>query len=75
MPIIQKKFASEYQKKLLIVLFLNAGGDPSLNDVYNNMDPPMTKEQWHIHDPSKLVATDGILMIAVTGKAQEDGYK
>ena len=27
-----------------------------------------------IHDPSKIVATDGLLMIAVTGKAQEDGY-
>ena len=27
-----------------------------------------------IHDPSKMVATDGLLMIAVTGKAQEDGY-
>ena len=57
------------------IFYSNTGGDPSLNDVYNNMNPPMTKDQWHIHDPSKLVATDGILMIAVTGKAQEDGYK
>ena len=39
------------------------------------MDPPVTREDWHIHDPSHLVAIDGMLMIAVTGKAQEDGYK
>ena len=50
-------------------------GDPSLLDVYNNMKPPMEKDQWHIHDPSKIVATDGILMIANTGKEQADGYK
>ena len=35
----------------------------------------MEKDQWHIHDPSKIVATDGILMIANTGKEQADGYK
>merc|ERR1712142_617123 len=51
------------------------GVDPSLEDVYNTMNPPMTRDQWHIHDPSRIVATDGMLMIAVTGKAQEDGYK
>ena len=39
------------------------------------MDPPVTRENWHIHDPSHVVAIDGMLMIAVTGKAQEDGYK
>ena len=53
----------------------DTGADPSLEDVYNNMSPPMTRDQWHIHDPSHIVATDGMLMIAVTGKAQEDGYK
>jgi len=50
------------------------GIDPSLEDVYNNMTPPMTRDQWHIHDPSHIVATDGVLMIAVTGKEQADGY-
>ena len=53
----------------------DTGADPSLEDVYNNMSPPLTRDQWHIHDPSHIVATDGMLMIAVTGKAQEDGYK
>ena len=39
------------------------------------MTPPVTRDQWHIHDPSRLVATDGLLMLAATAKAQEDGYK
>jgi len=38
------------------------------------MTPPMTPNQWHIHDPSRLVATDGLLMIADTGKENADGY-
>merc|ERR1711971_895855 len=52
------------------------GEDPSLGDVYANMDPVQFTgpSDWVIHDPSKIVATDGLLMIAVTGKAQEDGY-
>ena len=50
-------------------------GDPSLSDVYDSMSPPLTQEEWHIHDPSHVLETDGILMIAVTGKAQENGYK
>jgi len=52
------------------------GDDPSLRDVYANMDPVQFTgpSDWVIHDPSKIVATDGLLMIAVTGKAQEDGY-
>ena len=55
---------------------MSAGdGDPSLSDVYDSMSPPLTKEEWHIHDPSHVLETDGILMIAVTGKAQENGYK
>ena len=49
--------------------------DPSLEDVYNSMIPPMFKDDWHIHDPSRIIATNGLLMIANTGKAQEDGYK
>merc|ERR1711962_585649 len=52
------------------------GDDPDLSDVYANMDPVQYTgpQDWVIHDPSKIVATDGLLMIAVTGKAQEDGY-
>ena len=49
--------------------------DPNLQDVYNAMDPPMTPDQWHIHDPSRIVATEGMLMIADTGKENADGYK
>ena len=49
--------------------------DPSLEDVYNSMIPPVFKDDWHIHDPSRIIATNGLLMIANTGKAQEDGYK
>jgi len=48
--------------------------DPSLEDVYNSMIPPVFKDDWHIHDPSRIIATNGLLMIANTGKAQEDGY-
>ena len=54
---------------------INLGSDPSLKDVYASMNPPTRKNMWHIHDPSKIVATDGLLMLAATGKAQEDGYK
>merc|ERR1712209_22345 len=52
------------------------GDDPDMGDVYANMDPVQYTgpRDWVIHDPSKIVATDGLLMIAVTGKAQEDGY-
>jgi len=49
-------------------------GDPSLLQVYQSMSPPMEESDWHIHDPSKIVEIDGYLMIACTGKAQEDGY-
>ena len=48
--------------------------DPSLIEVYQSMSPPMEESDWHIHDPSKIVEIDGYLMIACTGKAQEDGY-
>ena len=39
------------------------------------MTPPMKKPKRHVHDPSELVATDGVLMIANTGKETADGYK
>mmetsp|Transcript_2211 Transcript_2211/g.5125 ORF Transcript_2211/g.5125 Transcript_2211/m.5125 type:complete len:600 (+) Transcript_2211:347-2146(+) len=32
------------------------------------------EEEWVIHDPSEIVEIDGLLMVGVTGKAQEDGY-
>ena len=48
--------------------------DPQLLDVYQNMSPPMEEGDWHIHDPSRIVEIDDYLMIACTGKAQEDGY-
>lgn len=65
-----------FQLILLLPMILGRRvGDPSLEDVYNSMRPPVTKDQWHIHDPSRIIATDGLLMIANTGKAQEDGYK
>ena len=52
-----------------------AGEDPSLWDVYQSMEPPVDRSDWHIHDPSRITVTeDGTLMIGVTGKAQEDGY-
>ena len=59
----------------LVVAFKIRAEDPSLEDVYSSMIPPMFKDQWHIHDPSRIIATNGLLMIANTGKAQEDGYK
>ena len=61
-------------QSLLLGLEIRAE-DPSLEDVYNSMIPPMFKDDWHIHDPSRIIATNGLLMIANTGKAQEDGYK
>ena len=49
-----------------------------LLDVFKNMNAEgdfyYTEEQWVIHDPSSIVKIDDYLMIAVTGKAQEDGY-
>ena len=62
------------QGKELCHTSTSSPADPSLLDVYESMSPPMTEDQWHIHDPSKIVEIDGYLMIACTGKAQEDGY-
>jgi len=58
-------------------LHIAAGEDPSLSDVYANMDPVQYTgpENWIIHDPSRIVATDGLLMTAVTGKENADGYR
>ena len=78
--IINNQPAPSYLNHILIFypeldVMSAGGGDPSLGDVYDSMRPPLTKEEWHIHDPSHVLETDGILMIAVTGKAQENGYK
>ena len=59
----------------ITILWLVPGADPSLETVYNTMRPAMEREDWHIHDPSRIMISDGMLMIGVTGKAQEDGYK
>ena len=54
------------------------------------MDPSVSMDDWHIHDPSRLVTivelvqqnfiirmvkVGDMMMIGVTGKAQEDGYR
>jgi len=60
---------------LTCLLAPSLGEDPSLWDVYQSMEPPVDRSDWHIHDPSRITVTeDGTLMIGVTGKAQEDGY-
>ena len=50
-----------------------------LRDVFNNMndegDYYYVSDKWVIHDPSKIMKIGNYLMIGVTGKAQEDGYK
>jgi len=49
--------------------------DTSLEQMYENiMDPQIDTRDYTIHDPSRIIATSGQQMIAVTGKAQEDGY-
>ena len=50
----------------------------SLRDEFNGMSYEgeyyYGEDEWVIHDPSEIVEIDGLLMIGVTGKAQEDGY-
>ena len=80
MTILKNVFSCGIIFQFLLAQFLVLGlgiraEDPSLEDVYNSMIPPVFKDQWHIHDPSRIIATKGLLMIANTGKAQEDGYK
>ena len=47
--------------------------DPPLWKIYNTagVEP---KEEWVIHDPSRIMRKGKKQMIATTGKAQEDGY-
>lgn len=47
----------------------------SLNAHYAAMSPPMLCADWHLHDPSRIATLrDGRQRVAVTGKAQDDGY-
>ncbi|MEL6518481.1 MAG: family 43 glycosylhydrolase [Pseudomonadota bacterium] len=42
---------------------------------YAAMSPPVERMDWHLHDPSRIVQVHGGgQRVAVTGKAQEDGY-
>ena len=54
----------------------NVAGDPdsSLLSVYNGMTVDIDSSDYTIHDPSRIVTIGTKQMIAVTGKAQEDGY-
>ncbi|HBH10856.1 MAG TPA: hypothetical protein DDX15_05040 [Gammaproteobacteria bacterium] len=47
----------------------------SLLNHYAKMRPILDKDDWHIHDPSRVIITTTGQFISVTGKAQEDGYK
>ena len=51
------------------------GVDPSLEVIYANMTPPLKISQWQIINPSRLVATDGLLMLATDGKDNRDDYR
>lgn len=53
---------------------INAQSDASLLQVYNEMTVELDPSDYTIHDPSRIITIDGKQMIAVTGKAQEDGY-
>ncbi|PXF47729.1 Extracellular exo-alpha-(1-_5)-L-arabinofuranosidase ArbA [Gracilariopsis chorda] len=48
--------------------------DESLRQHYDEMDIPIQSEDYVIHDPSRVITKGEKQMIAVTGKAQEDGY-
>lgn len=48
--------------------------DPSLGGVYAGMNPKVAPSDYVIHDPSRIVTVGDRQLIAVTGKAQEDGY-
>ena len=51
--------------------------DP-LETVFNGMNYDgnyyYAEAEWVVHDPSEIVEIDGMLMIANSGKGQEDGY-
>ncbi|MEM6728548.1 MAG: family 43 glycosylhydrolase [Pseudomonadota bacterium] len=58
----------------LAALPSHAHGARSLAEVYAQMTPPVTEAEWHLHDPSRILHDGDRQLVAVTGKAQEDGY-
>src|SRR6056297_1394144 len=42
---------------------------------YADMTPRMVPENWHLHDPSAIVALDGWQVVVVTGKENTGGYR
>ena len=60
---------------LTVFSSLSAKSEISLHDHYLNMKPSLMEDDWHIHDPSRVINFNQGQLIAVTGKAQEDGYK
>jgi arabinan endo-1,5-alpha-L-arabinosidase len=48
--------------------------DASLISVYDGMTYETDPSDYTIHDPSRIITVGDNQMIAVTGKAQEDGY-
>ena len=55
------------------ITFIHAQ-DPSLKSVYDSMSIDMDPSDYTIHDPSRIITIGNKDLIAVTGKAQEDGY-
>ena len=75
MPNLHRCIFFPFYNLELYICYVNAGTDPSLEDVYATMSPPMDIAEWHIHDPSKQVKINGLLMLAATGKENADGYR
>lgn len=48
--------------------------DASLISVYDKMTYDINPSNYTIHDPSRIITVGNKQLIAVTGKAQEDGY-
>ena len=66
---------------LLLIGAACAGGssvapdaETRLVDVWDQMTEPVDPDTWTLHDPSRIVESDGSLVIAVTGKEQAHGY-
>ncbi len=69
---------------LLLIGAACAGGssvapdaETRLVDVWDQMTEPVDPDTWTLHDPSRIVesdGSDGSLVIAVTGKEQAHGY-
>ena len=48
--------------------------DPPLKSIYDSMTIDIPSSDYVIHDPSQIITYGNHQLIAVTGKAQEDGY-